>query len=396
VLKGGRELLEREDPFEIEVWASEMLGLFYKMPVPMEARLEIEKVGPAVVEAAAAAGDAAAMAVLRAFQAVAPAPLGSLAAKAAAKLKAAGAPEPVWADEIGRPEFIDAWMADDPWGDQRGYYMTFRYKGRPNHMLLALYDENLGGIIKDASAGLLKDNPRPKMQSVPNMTISDADPAEMSARILKAVETGDMYWDNDWTVDFKKTRALVLSRMRLLPKGKIEDPKAFTDADRQALVGEFRQRYSGAHERADEIADTCVDYGLAYGYDPLRWSPIAVELFMLSYLPRKVSLDTGQVRAFPAVLREWVRFVLEKKGLAEQWIGETEKAVDAHAAEFRRLATDPSNFGPAKAIGQAMTAAGVDLSDPAAVKGWMDDFNSRPFEERDQLFAAFPSLSDPA
>jgi len=46
-----------------------------------------------------------------------------------------------------------------------------------------VHDENLGGIIKDASAGLLKDYPRPKMQSLPDMVISDADPAGRKASI---------------------------------------------------------------------------------------------------------------------------------------------------------------------------------------------------------------------
>jgi hypothetical protein len=74
-----------------------------------------------------------------------------------------------------------------------------------------------------------------------------------------------------------------------------------------------------------------------------------------------------------------------KRGLAERWIVETEEAVDRFAPEFRRAMTDADQFGPAKLIGDAMLADGVDPLDQASVDRWVEEFNERPFAERDEL-----------
>lgn len=106
---------------------------------------------------------------------------------------------------------------------------------------------------------------------------------------------------------------------------------------------------------------------------------------MMDFLPRKVSLDAIEIRNVPPVLKAWVRFALGKRGLEERWISETEAAVDRWTPEFRREATDPDSFGPAKAIGQAMMADGIDFTDQRAVDRWIEEFNQRPFEERDEF-----------
>ncbi len=61
------------------------------------------------------------------------------------------------------------------------------------------------------------------------------------------------------------------------------------------------------------------------------------------------------------------------------------RAVDSCEPEFRKAATDQKRFGPSKAIANAMMASGVDLADQVAVSAWIDDFNNRPFEDRDEL-----------
>ena len=60
------------------------------------------------------------------------------------------------------------------------------------------------------------------------------------------------------------------------------------------------------------------------------------------------------------------------------------------APEFREAATNPAHFGPAKSIANLMQSAGVDIADEVAVQAFMDDFNSRPFEERDQILGSLP------
>jgi hypothetical protein len=45
--------------------------------------------------------------------------------------------------------------------------------------------------------------------------------------------------------------------------------------------------------------------------------------------------------------------------------------------EFRRAVTDPDNFGPGKALVNAMLADGVDLHDLRATEAWIESHNAR-------------------
>ncbi|MDQ3533625.1 MAG: hypothetical protein M3456_14900 [Actinomycetota bacterium] len=73
------------------------------------------------------------MAVLRALAVVAPDPIGPKAGARAGRLAAQGTPDPPGGRTIGTPEFVDAWMSEDPFGDQRMHMARFRYPGRDPH-----------------------------------------------------------------------------------------------------------------------------------------------------------------------------------------------------------------------------------------------------------------------
>ena len=221
----------------------------------------------------------------------------------------------------------------------------------------------------------------------PGVSVAEAAPGSMGRRVLEAIDSGDLYLDNDWTPEFRTFRALLKARMRSLPAG---PPVAYAappdEAARHALIAEFQAGAGPADEEAAVIASHCLEYSCDYlGEDGLRWSPIVVEQFLIDYLPRKVSLSLAEVRRLPTVLRAWVRFALTKRGLEERWIAEAEAAVDEFATAFRAAMTDASRFGPAKALANAMLADGTDVLDAGAVSRWIEDFNRRPFAERDAL-----------
>lgn len=390
VVRGGRELLGIDDPLEAEAWASAMLGTFYKTDAPLEARDELERgLWPAVVRKAEAATDTSGLAVLEALAAVADDNVAGPARAAATRLRAAGVAGPAWVAEIGSVVYENAWAITDVFGDQEAYYATFRYPGRPAHLVNALYDKAMGEIIKDGFVGYFRGDPRSSIRPEPGTAIADSDPGLMARRILDGIASGDMYLDNAWTPEFKRFRALILARMRLLPAAPATEPPEPPSEDaRTTLTSEFlASPYIAADpDEADTIASLCLDYSCDYlGEDGLRWSPIVVEQFMLDYLPRKVALNLRQVRQLPAVLRGWVRFALTKRGLEERWIVETEEAVNRFAKEFRVAMTDPSQFGPAKGLANAMLADRVDVLDQAAIDRWVDAFNQRPFAERNEL-----------
>ena len=395
-VRGADELLTIEDPLEAEAWVSHVLGLSYKVDAPWEARELLERsIGPALVQSAEARNDATGHAVLAALAAVAEDELATAARAGADRLRAKGVEPPAWVAELGSAVVEETWMLEDVFGDHEAYFATFRYPGREAHLVNALYDKAMGEIIKDGFVGYTRGDVRSFTPREPGVSVVDCDPGVMARRVTDAIASGDMYLDNDWTPEFKQFRALILARMRTLPMAPpIAPPRPPTSRQRKALISEFlasRQDVVDDRHEATALVELCLDYTCDYlGDEPFRWSPIVVEQFMLDYLPRKVSLDMDQVRRLPDMLHAWVRFALTRRGLEERWIRETERSVKRWAKEFRRAMTDAGNWGPAKAIGSAMLADGVDTSDEAAVQRWIDDFNARSQDERDALLGRSP------
>lgn len=388
-LNGADELLTLDDPLEAEQWASVVLGLFYKMPVPFEIQQEVDRtLGPRLVQAAERMRNARGLAVLCALAAVTGNAYG--ARDAAARMAARGVPRPRWASVIGTAEYSGGWLVADPFGDQTAYYLTFTYPGHGPHMVMALYDENLGGIIKDAFVARQREggDPRSMLEADPDVAVLDADPAEAAARIRHGVASGDLFIDHDWTEEYKHTRALLLARMDLLPEVEWPEPEPPGDDEQEELIQEFlASALAPERDETLSIVDHAVTSRCMFGDgDPLRWSPTVVELFLLDYLPRKVSLSDAEVEAVPVVLEAFVRYALAKRGLEQRFVDETASAVHDFTPAFREAMSDGSTFGPAKRLTQALRADGVDLLDQDAVDAWMKAFDARSDDERRDFF----------
>lgn len=394
MLRGGcKDLKDVADPLLAEDWASQALSLLYKPPLPFDVAHRFESaVLSGVIGAAERQADGPALSVLRALAAVADDDATAAARAAGDRLRAAGIEEPVWAVGVGAPEFVDAFRASDPYDDQWTYYLRFRYPGREAHLLSVLYDQNLGGIIKDAFLVNGDIDLRDRCRTS-GLTVCEVDPGSMASTIREAIRTGDMYIDNDWTAEFRDTRALLRARMRVLPEVDIPERIPLGEDARNELLEEFlASPLAPAGDETASIVGYCLDARCDYGDgDPLRWSPSVVQMFMLDHLPRKVSLDAAEIRALPVVLKAWVEFCLRKRGLDDEQIAATTSTIDELVGRFRREVTDHRNFGPAKAMVNAMQAAGVEIGDQAAMDAWVADFNERPFEERDAFLGTMSS-----
>jgi hypothetical protein len=392
IMRGGDEMLQMDEPLEVELWASSVLGFSYKrLPIDVQDRFD-RAVFDGVLLKAERRADSEALAVVRALAAVAPEPLSASATEVGDRLVSAGCPEPPWADELGTATFERAWTLSDPYDDQMSLCAYFRYPDRPEHVLMILYDENLGAIIKDASAGAFKRDPLERARKEPDAVVADIDQASLVAKVLPAILSGDMFLDNDWTDDFRDHRALLLARMRAMAGPGWEPPEwaePLGDEQREGIVEAF---FASPGAPADDdanrgIVDLCLTARCDYGDgDPFRWSPIVVEMFMLDFVPRKATIDTAQIRALPDVLKAFVRYSLGKRrGLGERWIEPSVAMVDELTGEFRQRVTDADRFGSAKAIANAMLSHGVSLTDPKAMDAWIEEFNARSFEERDRF-----------
>jgi hypothetical protein len=150
------------------------------------------------------------------------------------------------------------------------------------------------------------------------------------------------------------------------------------EEERAEIVDAFvASREAAGLQEAADLVRLFVDYACDYGAgDPLRWSPIAVEILLADWLPRKAILEPDEVDVLPEVLRRFVRHAARRKGIADDVFAETLETVDRFAPDFAAGMADDDRAGPANELGLALRAAGVDLADEAAIQAFIDARNA--------------------
>ncbi|MHB8460876.1 MAG: hypothetical protein ACYDB6_12580, partial [Candidatus Limnocylindrales bacterium] len=276
-------------------------------------------------------------ALLRAIAALGPPALANAARRAAVRLRAAGLADPTWSLEVGRPEFVDAWAATDELGDQTQLVANFAYPGARAHSIATMLDHNFHGLIREAlvspDAALL----RRTWAEISQMDIRAVDAQEVADGWGQGLHMLETYLDPPVSDDVDRLAALIGSRLGLLPTPVPPEWIEVRPAHRRALVAEFRRSPEAAGlGRAAGLAHPFVDFKCDYlDGDPLRWSPVVVELCLTDWLPRKISLDPVETLLIPDVLRRWVRFAARRKGHPDSLVVETLEAIDRFEGDYR-------------------------------------------------------------
>jgi hypothetical protein len=126
------------------------------------------------------------------------------------------------------------------------------------------------------------------------------------------------------------------------------------------------------------VASLAIDFCAGYtDGDPLRWSPVVVELFMTDWVPRKVLTSPGLLDRLPAALDAWVRFAARRRGIPDWAAGQTRESIGEWVNEMVRTALDPAVAGPSKQFLRAAKAAGVDIEDERALSTFISGWNAR-------------------
>lgn len=341
-----------------------------------------------------------AVAALLGLSVVAEGELAGDAAAAARRLIAAGVRAPTWVDAIGQIRFTEARIASDEFGDEDFLVIGFEAPTGA-HTLTALIDHNIGGIAKDLMVS--QDDVGRLLEiwaEVPdNDLVGREIPAEEAAeRLQSAIRAYDETLDPPSTDAVACLRRLALARLKVLPTPlHPTETEPMANGQRSRLVKEFLASLSvPSGESLALLARSLVDFKADYADgDPLRWSPTVVEMCLLDWIPRKVMLDAGEIRALPDVLRAWVRFAAERRKVSHAGLAETLAAVDTHAKEFRTLMADGGHAGPAKALFAAMVSEGLDAADQAAIDAWITRFNDRPRSEREAVLGSAGAATAP-
>jgi len=213
----------------------------------------------------------------------------------------------------------------------------------------------MGGLVKDVFlAGPLSEVRSKFNRHAPNqvgLVIRDLDLAEARARAEAALYMLDHTYDPPVNEDVRPLRALVDARMRLLPAGfeLSDDHQEVRPEERDALLADFLSSPEGQRWRADEnaedVARLAIDFGADYNHGgPLRWSPVVVEIFMTSWLARKVTREPEFFTHLPGVLRDWVSYAGRRQGVPVGQRPAGERTVSDRSPWRLPLSSDP--FGP--------------------------------------------------
>src|SRR4029079_328165 len=97
----------------------------------------------------------------------------------------------------------------------------------------------------------------------------------------------------------------------------------------------------------------------------LRWTPVNIELLLVDRVPRKVVEDAKVLSKLPHVLRAFVRYAYDVRGLRPALLDEALEAVDRWEPEYQRLIRTPRAQG-AEALARMVQGleTGLELVDP--------------------------------
>lgn len=282
----------------------------------------------------------------------------------------------------------------DRYGDQSGYVATFAGEDGAEHAVVFLVDHTLG-LVKD----ILVIAPA---STVLDQFAGDTDEMSWSAPLDPAsvrVAAGAYLHATDLADELPETESLIANRwlagrrLALLPEPPPDsaerdpDPAAGPAAEREELIAQFLEspeaRLAGLARATGDRREAvgyglglCADFAAARGGDALRWSPRAVESFLLDWVHQRALLDPEDVAALPGVLSAWVSWAGRRVGLPESAVAATLDRIDGLRAEFVRLAQTGERQSPAVRATAQLVAEGVDLADPAAVEEWLATYNA--------------------
>jgi hypothetical protein len=250
----------------------------------------------------------------------------------------------------------------DEWGDQDEVICVFSYAGEEPHALVSVVDYNTAGMIRDGWVSSQVDKLIALCQrrsavrgGKPEDGFRQIDGPQARNMLEAALAATDAAEDPPVSDSFAARHAFIRSRVRALPPPVVlrsaRARRPPWPAERRALLAAGFLASDEAEDLSDRrAASRCADLIIEYGCDfdsgrPQRMSPVKVQNFMLTHLPRKVLLSVADQNAMPHVVDAWVRWSGHQRGLSDLAISMTLDTLYDSMATFSRIYRDPSEFG---------------------------------------------------
>jgi len=111
--------------------------------------------------------------------------------------------------------------------------------------------------------------------------------------------------------------------------------------------------------------------------DPARLKPGDIEELLLDVYPRKVTVfDAADIQDTIPAVRDLLAFLASTGRLSASAARKLGRELDRVAPRFTEAVMDPSRWGMARSLTQAMVTDGVDITDSAAVQEWIAAYNA--------------------
>jgi len=307
-------------------------------------------------------------------------------ARARARRALASRPHPLpeWLARLGAASVYRAVESTHVLGDGDSELLGVRLPGYELTTVIYI-DHNLGTIVKDAFTlpGPI-DEVTERMREItddPDVRLGDISLADARARTAEAIGAGAIMFPPAETETWPASRPLTEWLLRLLPEGGTGYVRpTWGEARKKKLAkrffgSPFGQPLDDADHR--DLLDHVLWFGTDYGPgDPLRWSPVAVEILLADWMPRKIVASPGQLTKVPALLRAFIRFCHAERKIRAALTGDTLAAVDEWEPEYQRVIRSPRPQGP-----MALLAAMGVFGDE---KPWQDE----PFDHEERWLEA--------
>jgi hypothetical protein len=392
VLKAARDVDKLDCALDAEMLGTALLGSVYAIAEEDRAGA-VRTFVEGFLTATSRRRAAAATTIRSVFASLVPDAPGAAAVKP-------GAQAPSWSGQLGRVRPTGTYAYGDVYGDQTSYLATFAYEddaeGGPEHAVVALVDHNIG-ITKDVFVG----GPAERiLGQVRRMCAADGltwfreeDPRTLRSEVARHLRITDEMGDLPGEGSLATDRALVGARLALLPSSALsvvpDLPEPLGDDERTTLIRTFLSAPEATRFELDQVPEAdlgslhfCLSLVLDHAAslpdaDPMRWSPIVVELFLLDWVHRRAVLDMDDAALLPRVVRAWAAYASRMRGLPTEAVAATDQAVEDTVPEFVRLYTTGERRSPATAAVAQLIAEGVDLNDPAALDAWLAENRDR-------------------
>lgn len=308
-----------------------------------------------------------------------------------------GALQPAWAMRLYDIRPVRAAVTTQPFGDSENVLVDIHLPGGAGLALVAFIDHDAGTLLSDAFlTGRSLDQLLGDMadsEEDAHLTTAEIPLADARARIEQAMQLTVMTYPPIETDSWPAIRPFAEWMLGRMPEGGTGHTRPdLSEAQRDAIVKRFTAsahagRLAGTVPAADvrDAAESILWFGCDYSTgDPWRWSPVAVEVFLIDWVPRKIIDDADHLLCYPAVLRAFIRFAHAESSIPADLTRRTLAALGDLEAEYREAIVAPHRTGPEALLERAGILPAFeddepDADDPYAPPRWMpgqetDDF----------------------